>query len=127
MITDIPISNIFRPRNDWYLVSQRCKKVETRDKYAIQLAEAIQKETGLNPLKNIKSRKREICDTRKLFMAMMAMNTKQPYRKIGRMVGKDHSTVTHTMLKTQDIYDTDEKFRQAFDRITELVKNIKIY
>ena len=122
--------NIFRPRNDWNVVLLKSKRINNvkfnaMNHFEEQVVDIIKKETGSNPLLNKKYRGGHECQSRQLFLAMMTKHTKGTLKDIGRLLGKDHSTVLHAIKAVNNMYDTDKQYRAMYDRINEKIKLIK--
>lgn len=123
MITDMVAPNIYKPSN-WIVNNLDCKRYIKKEHFTDRLIKKIKDETGVNVLIQTKSQKREVCDMRQLFMVMMSIYTKISYKKIGVMVGKDHSTVSHANKQMKNLYDTDKEFKNIYDIINDFAKKI---
>lgn len=71
---------------------------------------------------NFKSRKRELVLARQLSMVFMKRHTKYSLSRIGRVFGKDHTTVLHAENKINGFIDTYEVFRSDVKTLDELVR-----
>jgi hypothetical protein len=121
--TDIPVSNIFRTRNDWHLTAMKCRRVT--DNFETELVRIIKDETDYHPYKDVEYRGGRQCRSRQLFLAMMVKYTSKSLRSIGSIVGKDHATVIHAVKAVNNDYDTDIRFRDTYNRIDKKIKLLK--
>ena len=56
-----------------------------------------------------RGRKREVCDARHIFCAVMRKEFSYPLKSIGEMVsGRDHTTAIHSIQTFNDRYKTEE-------------------
>jgi hypothetical protein len=117
--------NIFRPRNDWNIISFRCKKPVQFDRFEKMVADAVQQETGVNPLKYRHYRGGKVVQSRQVFLVMMVNHTKRTYDSIAGIVEKDHSTINNCIKSVQNMRDTDKRFSAMYDRIDAKIKLIK--
>ena len=60
------------------------------------------------------SRKREICDVRKIALKIFRDETDYPYQVIGRMFGKHHATIIHNVRWAEEYIKTDKKFAHDY-------------
>ena len=81
---------------------------------------------GINNI-DIKTRKREIVQTRQYAMAMACKHTKNSLAVIGYyMGGKDHATVLHSRKTIYDLSDTDAQHKEHYRILDKKIKaNIK--
>lgn len=83
----------------------------------------------------IKSRKREICNARQVYVYLIYTTKRQKdekleqYKKrtspsaIGKHTGFDHATIYHCERVVQNYYDTESNIRKLIDRLTnELIE-----
>jgi chromosomal replication initiation ATPase DnaA len=113
--------NIFKPRNDWNIISLRCRK--TPDSFVQRLREMIQKETSIDMLSKTRYRGRKYVEARQLFTTFMVRHTKRTLQDIGDMVGRDHATVLHSVKVINNMCDTDSKFKAMYNRIDKSLNN----
>jgi Bacterial dnaA protein helix-turn-helix len=110
--------NIFVPRNDWNVRSMFCRKsISKLGSFEKELAREIKNEIGVNPLDEPKYRGGKNVQARQLFLVMMTIHTNRTYESIGRIIGKDHATINHSIKSVQNWYETDKRFRAMYDRI----------
>jgi chromosomal replication initiator protein len=71
-------------------------------------------------------RKREICDARHMFCAIMRKQFKYSLKSIGEMVsGRDHTTAIHSIQTFNDRCKNEEDFKELSDRIiTQVLSKI---
>lgn len=115
-------SNIFKTRNDWAVITLKCKKHKVIDRVISMLVRVIKEETGFDPLNENYKRKRDFVQSRQLFVTMMCKYTKRTLSCIGGIIGKDHATVLHSQKAVQNMIDTDKRFKDLYDRIDLKVK-----
>ena len=63
----------------------------------------------------VPSRKREICDVRKIALKIFRDETDYPYQVIGRIFGKNHSTIIHNIRWAEEYIKTDKKFAHDYE------------
>lgn len=124
MFTDIVAPNIFKPRNDWNVITFNCRKSNYEDLYILRVAKIIKDETGIDPLSKHINRKRNRVDSRQLFAVMMIRHTNRTYESIGNVIGKNYATVWHSEKVISKMFDTDIRFREMYKRINEKVSNL---
>ena len=107
--------NIFKHRNDWNVISFRCKK--TPDSFVQKLRSIIERETGIDMLAKTRYRGRKHVEARQLFTTFMVRHTKRTLQDIGDIVGRDHATVLHSAKTVSNLCDTDNSFKAMYDRI----------
>ncbi len=122
MVIDAP--NIFQPRNDWNIRSLQCKTPNTTKNLPKEIARIIESETRTNPFVNLKSRGSKKVMSRYLLMDMMLKYTKWTYSNIADLVGKDHSTVSHSKEYIENYLITDDRFRHMYKRIDGKIKEL---
>ena len=72
----------------------------------------------------VKTRKREIVQTRQVAMSLSKQYTTASLEVIGKKVGKkDHSTVLHACKIVNDLIDTDKSFRYQYNSLSMKVSN----
>jgi len=114
-------SNIFTPRNDWSIISMRCKKADN-DPMVNKIRSLIIKEYGVDITEKRRYRGRKYVIGRQLFAVLMVRHTKKNYEDIGKLIGdRDHSTVTHSMKSINNLCQTDNTFKCIYDRIDKLL------
>lgn len=71
-------------------------------------------------------RKREICDARHMFCAIMRKQFRYSLKSIGEMVsGRDHTTAIHSIQTFNDRCKNEEGYKQLSDRIiTQVMSKI---
>lgn len=69
--------------------------------------------------------KREVCDARHIAATLIQKYSTLSYDTIGRDVlgGRDHSTIIHSLRKTQDLIKTDRLFKARFIQCETAIKN----
>lgn len=115
--------NIFKSRNDWNVISSRCKQYKELLFYE-SVAKIIEDATGHNPFVDTSNRRREICQSRQLYLVMLRNNSNMSQSDTGSKVGKDHATVIHAVKTINNLYDTDKKFRILYDEIDNKIKHL---
>jgi chromosomal replication initiation ATPase DnaA len=113
--------NIFQPRNNWNISVFRCKK--TDNSLQERIFKIIKEETGMDVKVNTSYRGGRENQARQLFMAMMVRHTKGTQSNIGKIIGKDHSTVVHAIKTVNNLCDTDKDYRLMYKRIDDKIKN----
>jgi chromosomal replication initiation ATPase DnaA len=96
------------------------------DSFEIKLIEIIKKETGINILKEAKYRGRKTVEARAIFAVMLANHTLKSYVEIGKLIGKDHSTISHSNKMVDNLCHTDKRFNAIFKNIDLQVRKLKI-
>lgn len=107
--------NIFKPRNDWNVITFRCKK--TPDSFVHKLTIIIKDETGIDVFAKTRYRGKRYVEARQLFTTFMVRHTKKSYEDIGSMFDKDHATITHSMKVVNNLCDTDMSYKCRYDKI----------
>ncbi len=125
MITDRPISNIFQPRNDYYLRSFNCKKY-LRDPED-RLRQIIIKTWGHDPYFRTQSRRRELVIARQIHMTICYTHLKKTYASAGILVGKDHATTIHAITAIHNECETNDKFKELYQSILIEAKRLKLF
>jgi chromosomal replication initiation ATPase DnaA len=72
---------------------------------------------------NLKSRcrKREFCDARHMYCNMLREKMDYSLINIGRTLGRDHTTVIHSVNNHRGLYETDPKYKAIYDKIDRYV------
>jgi len=71
----------------------------------------------------MKSRKREIVETRQICHYFAKMKTNHSNAFIGALIGrKDHATVIHSTKKVNNIIDTNKNFKEEIERINRILE-----
>lgn len=91
MLIDAP--NIFKPRNDWNIISMKSMKYISKSKVAFKIAEIIEKYLGANPLNRVNDRTAIYRKSRQIFAEMMCRYSLVTLGEIGAYIGKTHCTV----------------------------------
>jgi len=116
-------SNIFTPRNDWNVISFRCKKADS-DPFVNKIRSLIISEYGIDINEKRRYRGTRYVIGRQLFATFLVRHTKKTYEDIGKLMGdKDHSTVTHSIKSINNLCETDNKFKCIYDRIDKKLNN----
>ena len=69
-----------------------------------------------------RTRKREMCDARHMFCAIMRKQFRYSLKSIGEMVnGRDHTTTIHSIQTFEDRCKNEEDFKELSERITTQV------
>ena len=68
------------------------------------------------------SRKRELVETRFHFAAVLLIQFHYTYMKVGRLLGKDHSTIVHAIRQHCDFYDTITSYKTKYNQILNKVE-----
>ena len=89
------------------------------------IAKEIKDETGIDPIAEKHYRGGKVVQSRQLFLVMMVEHTKRTYESIAAIVGKDHSTINHSIKSVRNMCDTDKRFKAMYDRINEKAKKLK--
>jgi chromosomal replication initiator protein len=80
--------------------------------------------TSLDILSRV--RKREMCDARHMFCAIMRKQFRYSLKSIGEMVsGRDHTTAIHSIQTFNDRCKNEEEFKELSERIiTQILSKI---
>lgn len=125
LFTDIPVSNIFRHRIDWYVRIMNCKKPLSKDNFIKNVAAIITTELEISPFANLQYRERRHVQSRQLLFAMLFKYSTKTLDVIGKILCKDHATVLHSIESINNQYETNKRFKAMYDRIDEKVKHLK--
>jgi len=125
MYTDIVSPNIFKSKNDWNMISFKCKHYRSFDRASSIIANEIEKITGIHPFSHIDSREREAKQSRQLFAKFMKKYTNYSLGRIGKYIGRDHATILHSIKTVNNYYDTDKDFRELYCNIDQII-NLKL-
>ena len=125
LFTDIPVSNIFRHRIDWYVRAMNCKKPLSKDNFIKDVAAIITKELEISPFANVHYQERRHVQSRQLLFAMLYKYSVRTLDVIGAVLNKDHATVLHAIKTISNQYETDKRFKAMYDRIDNKVKKLK--
>jgi len=68
------------------------------------------------------SRKRELVETRFQFAAVLLIQFHYTYMKVGRLLGKDHSTIVHAIRQHCDFYDTITSYKTKYNQILNKIE-----
>ena len=118
--------NIFKTRNNWNVITLRCKKRHNSNGSFIRIVvNEVEKEMGIKAFDDMEYRGREYVLTRQLISVMLWNHSKMTEREIGKIFGKDHATISHSKKTINNLYDTDSRFREQFDRIDNRIKQFK--
>lgn len=98
------------------------------------IKDVVISETGINPFKNVKCRKRKLADSRTLAMKLIRQYTKLSFKEIGEFWksgsyrGKDHASILHNVRKADNLIETDDKFQYIYVCCTNKIKrNLNLY
>lgn len=125
-MTDIPVTNTFQQRN-WMVDKIKCQTYSAKVPAAdldTHIANIILMEWGYHPFTSTKVRKRELVVARQLFMTMLKNYSGRSLSDIGDSVRKNHATVISGLKTITNLYDTDKKFREVYEKIDERVKKL---
>ena len=83
-----------------------------------ELYEIVQDKLGFSE-EDIKSQEKptELVDARRIIAIVLVKNTRMKLERIGKAIGRDHSSVCHYKKTTEGIIETDEAFRELFNYI----------
>ena len=73
-------------------------------------------------IRDSKSRKRELVNSRQVAMFYLKENTNETLNKIGNYFNRDHATVLHAIKTVNNLSDTDKKFRHELITVKEKIK-----
>lgn len=59
-----------------------------------------------------RTRRQEIVDARQLFCHVIKEKYDMPLAKIGKIIGRDHATVIHSIKAHRDRYDVNKQYRE---------------
>lgn len=118
-------TNIFKPRNDWDIRAQMCKRYVTRDKFVLEVVYIIMKEMNTNPLDEPKLRERKHVEARQMLFTMVYNYTTKSLADVGAILNKDHATVLHGIKTISNLCDTDRRFKAIYERINRRVKQLQ--
>jgi chromosomal replication initiator protein len=68
-----------------------------------------------------KTRKREVVNGRFIFCGIMKEYFGYSLTKIGEFIGRDHTTVIHSIEKYRDRYQTEEHYRSSVNNIYDKI------
>lgn len=111
-------SNIFKCRNDWNVITFRCKKPACHTRVAMVISDIW----GVNPLSNKTYQGTKEVISRQLFAVMMRKYSKDTLKVIGGYISKDHATILTSKKSIQDLLDTDKVFKERYKSIDQLCK-----
>lgn len=69
-----------------------------------------------------KSRVTQLCDARTIAFYLLKTVAGMSYKAIGRMFGRDHSTIIYNMHKYEDLNEVDVNFQRRVYKVTSLLK-----
>ena len=81
----------------------------------------IESETGLNVLNP--TRKRQYVDARAMACFIMSRKLNLTLSQIGEILNKNHATVLHSLKLFDNLYETDYRFKEKFDKIKGIYCN----
>jgi chromosomal replication initiation ATPase DnaA len=88
-----------------------------------QIRRAVMKVQGIDPLEQNQCRNGELVQARQLFVAMMVRHTRMTYQTIADIIGKDHSTISHSIKTVKDLRFTDKNYETMYKMIDNEIKN----
>jgi chromosomal replication initiation ATPase DnaA len=65
-------------------------------------------------LKNLKTRKRDIVDARRIYAGLAKNHTSQFLSQIGKVIHKDHSSICHYIKTCNNIKETNKDFEMKY-------------
>lgn len=68
-----------------------------------------------------KSRERDISDARKIAFRLLRDLSRLTLVQIGKLFGKEHSTVVHALTSFDELYQFDPAFKAKFNRVKSLL------
>lgn len=68
-----------------------------------------------------KTRVEEVCTMRKIVCYIMVQRLKFSKSSVGRLIGKDHSTVVYYCRKVDDFMSFDKEFRKKMERVVKML------
>lgn len=82
--------------------------------------------TFKNPLSHYlgRSRKREVVEVRFMVFLLLRQETTYSFNQIGRVFGKNHSTVIFGVKTAQDLIDTSREFREDYNTFKNCYLNL---
>lgn len=122
MITDIPISNIFVPRNDWHLKRMECKKYTAHkvdDYYKLQciMNEVISKSKIPKEVFMSKTRYRPVVEARQCYFKRAREKTSASLDLIGSFVESgDHANVLYGINQVNTVPTLKKKYDEYFNQ-----------
>ena len=125
LFTDIPVSNIFRHRIDWYVRAMTCKKPLSKDNFIKDVAAIITRELEISPFASLDYRERRHVQSRQILLTMLYNYSSKTLDNIGKVLCKDHATVLHAVRTVNNQCETDKRFKAMYDRIDNKVKHLK--
>lgn len=114
--------NIFRPRNDWHLISLNSRKYKKYSRIEMYVADKVKQLTGVHPFSQIRYRGRVHVTARYLYVIMLVRHTDKTYKDIAKAIGKDHTTINHAINTIDNLYETDRIFKDLYDTLDENMK-----
>lgn len=66
-------------------------------------------------------RKREYCDARHMYCNILRNKMDYSLINIGRTLGRDHTTVINSINNHNGLYETDQKYKDTYDKIDRYV------
>jgi len=116
--------NIFKPRNDWAVISMNCKKYFTVNLDAI-IGEILEKTNLTRDEFSSRSRKREYVEARQLYFYRARKLTTYSLEKIGSKVKNgDHATVLYGIRQVATIPDLKQKYEEIFNGANMVEKKV---
>ena len=128
--------SVFIPRHiknpiDTYYFNKFYSKQSTftiKDKIEI-IRKAVKKVTGYDPYDNPSYRKRELVESRQLFMVFVrkfikdVRGNQMTQADTAALLGKEHATVITAMKTVNNLCDTDLQFKKTYDAIETRIKS----
>jgi len=104
-------------------IVQRMRKLRPAKNITDLIVCIVRNELGVDPLAYRHYRGERLVTARFMFMVFMVKYSKETYKLISSVVGKDHATVNHAIKKVQDLCDTDPEYKLIYDRIDYKIKS----
>jgi chromosomal replication initiator protein len=115
--------NIFKPRNDWNVITLRCKKLP--ETIPQKVRRIIREVTGVDPYIKQRTRKREFVQSRQLFCYFVKNYTKLSLVSIGSLLGgQDHCTVMYAIECVEKFKATEIFYGKIVQQIDDKI-NLK--
>lgn len=113
-------ANIFKHRNDWAIITLRCKRLGKNESDTIRFE--VTKEFGYDPFLQTEARQRDRVTARHVYLTLCYQYSPLSQDEVGAKLGKDRCTVIHSVKAMQDRLDTDNAFKEKYNRIDRTIK-----
>lgn len=110
--------NIFKPRNDWNVIQLSTKKYNSEDYPELESIlrdVSIKEKIPIDMLKSL-SHVRKVADARHIYFKRAKELTGNTNEKIGSIVNRDHSTVTHGIKNINNIKELKKRYEYYFNK-----------